>query len=160
MSDLRFDKKCVPFPGKRIYWIINIPYLLLLIVTAVYLWQFSILISSIYISLYMVSIILHGYVCAFSGCPYKGRMCPGAFAYFPVGKMAMLYASIITDTPTEAYIFGEKGCIRINRRWHEATSVTLMLNSSNLLVIIHLRFFSITTYLTFILMSPQLSPDT
>lgn len=43
-------------------------------------------------------------------------------------KMAMLHSSIITDTPTEAYIFGEKGCIRINRRWHEATSVTLMLN--------------------------------
>jgi len=43
-------------------------------------------------------------------------------------KMAILYSSILTDTPTEAYIFGEKGCIRINSRWHEATSVTLLLN--------------------------------
>jgi predicted dehydrogenase len=43
-------------------------------------------------------------------------------------KMAMLYSSIITETPTEAYIFGEKGCIRINGRWHEATSVTVLLH--------------------------------
>jgi predicted dehydrogenase len=43
-------------------------------------------------------------------------------------KMAMLYSSIITETPTEAYIFGEKGSIRINSRWHEATSVTVLLH--------------------------------
>jgi predicted dehydrogenase len=43
-------------------------------------------------------------------------------------KMAMLYSSIITETPTEAYIFGAKGSIRINSRWHEATSVTVLLH--------------------------------
>ncbi|MFK7807433.1 MAG: Gfo/Idh/MocA family protein [Saprospiraceae bacterium] len=46
-------------------------------------------------------------------------------------KMAMLYSSIIADTPTEAYVFGEKGCIRINRRWHEATSITVMLHGKD-----------------------------
>jgi hypothetical protein len=64
---------------------------MLLVVTAVYLWQFSVLVSSIYIGLYIVSVIIHGYVCAFSRCPYKGTLCPGAFAYFPVGKVALLY---------------------------------------------------------------------
>lgn len=91
MKDMKFDKSCVPYPRKGMYWIINIPYLLLLVLTAIYLWQFGIMISSIYISLYIVSVILHGYVCAFSGCPYKGKMCPGAFAYFPVGKISLLY---------------------------------------------------------------------
>jgi len=91
MNEMKIDKGCIPYPRKGMYWLINIPYLLLLVLTAIYLWQFSWLVSSIYVSLYFISVILHGYVCTFSGCPYKGKMCPGAFAYFPVGKMAMLY---------------------------------------------------------------------
>ena len=91
MSDLKFDNSCIPYPRKGLYWIINLPYLILLIVTAVYLWQYSVPVSLIYIGLYIVSIILHGYICAFAGCPYKGKVCPGAFAYFPVGKIAVLY---------------------------------------------------------------------
>lgn len=91
LSELKIDRYCIPYPRKGWYWIINVPYLLLLISTAIYLWQFGILISAAYTSLYIVSVILHGYVCAVGGCPYKGKICPGAFAYFPVGKMAMLY---------------------------------------------------------------------
>lgn len=91
MIDLKYDNECIPYPRKAIYWIINIPYLLLLILVSIYLWQFGVLLAVAYISLYIVSVILHGYVCAFGGCPYKGKMCPGAFAYFPVGKTAMLY---------------------------------------------------------------------
>ena len=45
-------------------------------------------------------------------------------------KMAMLHCSIVTQTPTEAYIYGEKGSIRINTRWHEPTSLTLLLNDA------------------------------
>ncbi len=91
MNDLQFDHECVPYPRKGLYWLINIPYLVLLIITAIYLWQFGILVSLIYSSFYILSVILHGYVCAFSGCPYKGTFCPGSFAYFPVGKMALLF---------------------------------------------------------------------
>jgi hypothetical protein len=91
VSELKIDRYCIPYPKKGLYWIINIPYLLLLILTAIYLWQFGILISATYISLYIISVILHGYVCAFSGCPYKGKMCPGAFAHFRVGEIALLY---------------------------------------------------------------------
>lgn len=91
MTDLQFDDKCIPYPRKGLYWLISIPYLGLLIITAIYLWQFGILISAIYISFYILSVILHGYICTFSGCPYKGEFCPGALAYFPVGKIALLF---------------------------------------------------------------------
>ncbi len=43
-------------------------------------------------------------------------------------QMAVLQASIITKTATEAVICGEKGIIRINSRWHEPTSLSLELH--------------------------------
>ena len=45
-------------------------------------------------------------------------------------KVAVLHSSIVTKTKSEAYIYGEKGYIRINSRWHEPTSLTLQLNDS------------------------------
>ncbi len=44
---------------------------------------------------------------------------------YPKNKMAILDASIITKTSTEALIYGTKGTIRINSRWHEPTSLTI-----------------------------------
>ncbi len=43
-------------------------------------------------------------------------------------KIANLHATLLNDTATEAYIYGTKGVIRINTRFHESTSVTLLLN--------------------------------
>ncbi|MEM9819781.1 MAG: Gfo/Idh/MocA family oxidoreductase [Bacteroidota bacterium] len=47
---------------------------------------------------------------------------------YPENKIAVLYASITAKTHTEAWIYGSKGCIRINSRWHEPTSLTLMVD--------------------------------
>jgi hypothetical protein len=91
MTDLKFDKTCIPYPRKELYWIINLFYLGMLIITSVYLWKYSIAISLIYISFYVISVILHGYMCAFSPCPYSGTFCPGIFALFPVGKIALIF---------------------------------------------------------------------
>jgi hypothetical protein len=91
MPDLKFDKTCIPYPRKGLYWIINLFYLGLLILTSTYLWKYSIMISSIYISLYLISVILHGYLCTFSSCPYLGTFCPGIFAMFPVGRIATIF---------------------------------------------------------------------
>jgi hypothetical protein len=30
-------------------------------------------------------------MCAFSPCPYSGTFCPGIFALFPVGKIALIF---------------------------------------------------------------------
>ncbi len=43
-------------------------------------------------------------------------------------KMAILHASITTNTTTKACFHGSKGRLRINSRWHEPTSLTLMLD--------------------------------
>lgn len=53
--------------------------------------------------------------------------CQMIFRY-PNNKIANLHATILNKTATEAYIYGTKGVIRINSRFHESTSVTLLLN--------------------------------
>lgn len=44
------------------------------------------------------------------------------------GKMANLHSTIRSQTKTEAFIYGEKGCINIHTRWHEPSSMSLLLN--------------------------------
>ncbi|MEM1321421.1 MAG: Gfo/Idh/MocA family oxidoreductase [Bacteroidota bacterium] len=50
----------------------------------------------------------------------------GIILQYTNNKMAMLHSSIIAQTPTEALICGSLGNIRINSRWHEPTSLTLL----------------------------------
>ncbi len=88
MEDIKIDKTCVPYPGKGIYWLVAAPYLIVLIGVTAYLWSYNVRIAITYFSLYLTSTLLHGYVCSFSECPYKGTFCPGAFGWFPVGKIA------------------------------------------------------------------------
>lgn len=88
MEPIKIDHNCIPYPRKGIYWLITLPYLLMLIGVTIYLWTYSIPVSIAYLFLYIMSTLIHGYICSFSECPYKGTLCPGAFGWFPVGKIA------------------------------------------------------------------------
>ncbi len=46
----------------------------------------------------------------------------GIFFKYNNGAIAHLQATILSDTPCTAHIYGEKGTINIHRRWHEAQS--------------------------------------
>jgi predicted dehydrogenase len=52
----------------------------------------------------------------------------GMLMKYSDNKMAILHASVVNKTTTEAFIYGTEGTIRINTRWHEPTSLTLMQN--------------------------------
>lgn len=43
------------------------------------------------------------------------------------GKMAQIHSTIRADTKTEAFIYGSEGVIHIHSRWHEPTSMSLLL---------------------------------
>jgi len=88
MKNPEIDKTCVPYPKKGTYWFITAAYLLVLLAVTTYLWSFNVAVAVTYFSFYLFSTLLHGYVCSFSECPYKGTVCPGAFGWFPVGKIA------------------------------------------------------------------------
>jgi predicted dehydrogenase len=51
----------------------------------------------------------------------------GILLKFSSDKLAMLDSTILSDTKTEAFIYGSKGHIHIHRRWHEMTSLSLHL---------------------------------
>lgn len=42
------------------------------------------------------------------------------------GRMAHLHATLLANTKTEAFIYGEKGTIHIHTRWHEPTHFSLI----------------------------------
>lgn len=52
----------------------------------------------------------------------------GIILKYTNNKIAILDSTIVAKTATEAWIYGEKGNIRINGRWHEPTSITLMMD--------------------------------
>lgn len=43
------------------------------------------------------------------------------------GKMAQIHSTIRADTKTEAFIYGSEGVIHIHSRWHEPSSMSLLL---------------------------------
>jgi predicted dehydrogenase len=51
----------------------------------------------------------------------------GMLLKFPGDKIAILDSTILSDTKTEAFIYGSKGHIHIHSRWHEMTSLSLQL---------------------------------
>ncbi len=51
----------------------------------------------------------------------------GAILQYDNGQLAHLHSTIRSITKTEAFIYGEKGTIHLHTRWHEPTSMTLLL---------------------------------
>ena len=52
----------------------------------------------------------------------------GAIFHYKNGNMAHLHTTIRAKTKTEAFIYGERGTIHLHTRWHEPTSMSLLLN--------------------------------
>lgn len=44
---------------------------------------------------------------------------------YGAGRMAVLYTSLLVDTPVEAHVMGTRGRIRLHHRWHHPTRLTL-----------------------------------
>jgi predicted dehydrogenase len=52
----------------------------------------------------------------------------GILLKYPDGKMAHLHSTILADTKTEAFIYGEKGTIHIHSQWHAPSWFSLIKN--------------------------------
>jgi predicted dehydrogenase len=50
-----------------------------------------------------------------------------AILTYDAGRMAQIHSTIRADTKTEAFIYGTEGVIHIHSRWHEPTSMSLLL---------------------------------
>ena len=52
----------------------------------------------------------------------------GILLQYDGNKMAQLHSTILSQTKTEAFIYGEKGTIHLHTFWYKPTTITLLLN--------------------------------
>ena len=80
----------------------------------------------VFLSLLLLGRPIHVKAIAAIGQTNVDESC-GIVLKYQNNKLAILDSTILTKTATEALIYGEKGTIRINGRWHEPTSITLLM---------------------------------
>lgn len=81
---------CVPYRRKRAYFILTVPFLIVLVLVAVYLWSIGFALSLIFISLFIIANLSQSYCCAYQDCPYIGGFCPAVAGIMPSGMLARL----------------------------------------------------------------------
>ncbi|MBA7678896.1 hypothetical protein ES703_87175 [subsurface metagenome] len=84
------DMSCVPYSRKRAYFILTVPFLILLILVAVYLWSVNFALALIFISLFVTANLLQAYCCAYQECPYAGGFCPAVAGIMPSSMLAKI----------------------------------------------------------------------
>lgn len=84
------DMSCVPYRRKGLYFLLTIPFVLLLIGTFVYLWTFSFALSLVLALFYGMTCLFQAYCCAYQDCPYVGGFCPAVAGIMPASLLAKL----------------------------------------------------------------------
>ena len=84
------DMSCVPYRRKGLYFLLTIPFVLLLIGTFVYLWTFSFVLSLVLALFYGMTCLFQAYCCAYQDCPYVGGFCPAVAGIMPASLLAKL----------------------------------------------------------------------
>ena len=111
MSDeIKPDMACVPYRRKGLYWILTIPFLVLLISVLVYLWTFSYILSMVFLLFYFAMCYFQAYCCAYQDCPYVGGFCPAIAGIMP--------ASLLTKL-----IYGRKKIVKSKRSFNVHATV-------------------------------------
>ena len=84
------DMSCVPYRRKGLYFLLTIPFLLLLVAVFVYLWAFSPILSLVFAGFYAMTCFFQAYCCAYQDCPYVGGFCPAVAGIMPASLLAKL----------------------------------------------------------------------
>jgi hypothetical protein len=89
-AEIKPHMSCVPYRRKGLYFVLTIPSLALLIAVFVYLWTFSFLLSTVFLSFYFAMCYFQAYCCAYQDCPYVGEFCPAIGGIRPANILAKL----------------------------------------------------------------------
>lgn len=82
------DMSCVPYRRKGLYFLLTIPFVLLLVAVFVYLWMFSFVLPLVLALLYGMTCLFQAYCCVYQDCPYVGGFCPGVAGIMPASLLA------------------------------------------------------------------------
>jgi hypothetical protein len=89
-EEVQPDMSCVPYRRKGLYFLLTIPFLLLLVAVFVYLWTFSFVLSLVLALFYGMTCLFQAYCCAYQDCPYVGGFCPAVAGIMPASLLAKL----------------------------------------------------------------------
>jgi hypothetical protein len=103
-DDKKPDMACVPYRRKTLYFVLAVPFLAILILSAVYLCTFSPWLTAGLALCYLGLCFLQGYCCACQECPYVGRFCPAIAGIVPASWLAKL-------------IYGHRGIVKSKTRF-------------------------------------------
>ena len=82
------DMSCVPYRRQTLYLVLTVPYLIISILVAIYLWRFSPWLTAGVALGYGGACLFQAYCCACQDCPYVGGFCPGIAGIVPASWMA------------------------------------------------------------------------
>jgi hypothetical protein len=103
-AEIKRDMACVPYRRKGLYFVLTIPFFAVFISVFVYLWTFSLVLSIVFLLLYLGACLFQAYCCAYQDCPYVGEFCPAVAGIIP--------ASLFTKL-----IYGRREITRSKRRF-------------------------------------------
>ncbi|HMA61531.1 MAG TPA: hypothetical protein VKP78_02665 [bacterium] len=86
MNDKRTCNSC---KNRGVYWILATPMLITLVLVSIALWQFTPVLTIIYVALWIFANFCEGYCCADLQCPLAGKWC------HPIG--AFIFSSFIYE---------------------------------------------------------------
>ena len=107
------DMSCVPYRRKGLYLALTVPMLLLLLGVLVYLGTYSILLSLVFLTCYLIMSFFQAYCCAYQRCPYVGGFCPAVLGIMP--------ASLIAK-----YLYGDREIARTKARFDAYATVAVL----------------------------------
>lgn len=82
------DMSCVPYQRRGLYLALTIPFVLLLIAVTVYLATVNVILSVLFIALYLGMCGFQAYCCAYQECPYIEGFCPAVAGIVPSSWLA------------------------------------------------------------------------
>jgi len=89
-QDMKPDMSCYPYRRKGLYFILTLPFLIVMGVVFVYLWSFTPVLSLVLLLLYLATCYFQAYCCAYQDCPYIGGFCPAVVGIMPASWIAKL----------------------------------------------------------------------
>jgi len=90
IAQIKPDMSCVPYRRKKLYFLLTVPFLVLLISVFVYLWTFSFILSLVFALFYLMMSYFQAYCCVYQDCPYVGEFCPAVIGILPANLFAKL----------------------------------------------------------------------
>ena len=86
------EQNCKSYPRKILYWILNIPMIIIYLLIALLLWNVNLTTFIVYLSFFVIVAFAQAYVCDYWQCPYVGKFAPcvGGFC-LPSSRIAILF---------------------------------------------------------------------